>query len=81
MDSCVRRNDRVDLYEIPITCPLLSPRKPMRSMALQPGKARSPIGARVTTHRNIPMLDILMLALAFGFFAAGIGYAYACERL
>ena len=28
-----------------------------------------------------PMLDIVMLALAFGFFAAGIGYAYACERL
>jgi len=27
------------------------------------------------------MLDILMLALAFGLFAAGIGYAYACERL
>jgi len=27
------------------------------------------------------MLDILMLALAFGFFVAGIGYAYACERL
>jgi len=27
------------------------------------------------------MLDIFMLALAFGFFAAGIGYAYACERL
>jgi len=27
------------------------------------------------------MLDIIMLALAFGFFAAGIGYAYACERL
>jgi hypothetical protein len=35
----------------------------------------------VTTHRNIPMLDIFMLALAFGFFVAGIGYAYACERL
>jgi hypothetical protein len=28
-----------------------------------------------------PMLDIVMLALGFGFFAAGIGYAYACERL
>ena len=28
-----------------------------------------------------PMLDIVMLALAFGFFVAGIGYAYACERL
>jgi len=27
------------------------------------------------------MMDILMAALAVGFFAAGIGYAYACERL
>jgi len=27
------------------------------------------------------MLDLVMLALAAGFFAAGIGYAYACERL
>jgi len=27
------------------------------------------------------MLDLVMLALAFGFFAAGIDYAYACERL
>jgi len=34
-----------------------------------------------TTHRTIPMLDIAMLALALGFFVAGIGYAYACERL
>ena len=34
-----------------------------------------------TTDRSIPMLDILMLALALGFFVAGIGYAYACERL
>jgi hypothetical protein len=28
-----------------------------------------------------PMLDVLMLALGFALFAAGIGYAYACERL
>jgi hypothetical protein len=28
-----------------------------------------------------PMLDILMLALGFGFFALAIGYTYACERL
>jgi hypothetical protein len=28
-----------------------------------------------------PMLDIVMLVLALGFFVAGIGYAYACERL
>jgi len=27
------------------------------------------------------MWDVVMLALGFGFFAAGIGYAYACERL
>jgi len=27
------------------------------------------------------MLDAVMLALGFGFFAAGLGYAYACERL
>jgi hypothetical protein len=27
------------------------------------------------------MLDIVMLALALGLFVAGIGYAYACERL
>jgi len=27
------------------------------------------------------MFDIAMLALGFGFFAAGIGYAYVCERL
>ena len=27
------------------------------------------------------MLDILMLAIAAGLFAAGIGYAYVCERL
>ena len=27
------------------------------------------------------MLDIVMLALGAGFFLAGIGYAYACERL
>jgi len=27
------------------------------------------------------MMDVLMLALAVGFFAAAIGYTYACERL
>ena len=31
--------------------------------------------------RSTPMLDVLMLALALGFFAAAIGYTYACERL
>jgi hypothetical protein len=27
------------------------------------------------------MLDVVMMALGLGFFVAGIGYAYACERL
>lgn len=31
--------------------------------------------------RSTSMMDILMLALGFGFFAIAIGYTYACERL
>jgi hypothetical protein len=31
--------------------------------------------------RSIFMLDVFMLALGLGFFAAALGYAYACERL
>jgi hypothetical protein len=27
------------------------------------------------------MIDVLMLAIAAGLFAVGIGYAYVCERL
>jgi len=27
------------------------------------------------------MMDVLILALTAGLFAAGIGYAYVCERL
>ena len=27
------------------------------------------------------MLDVVMLALGLGFFAAAVGYTYACERL
>jgi hypothetical protein len=52
-------------------------------MAPQRGHLRWPDrpASRATSHRNIPMLDIVMLALALGFFVAGIGYAYACERL
>jgi hypothetical protein len=32
-------------------------------------------------HGAHSMMDILMLALVTGLFAAGIGYAYVCERL
>jgi hypothetical protein len=27
------------------------------------------------------MFDVLMVALALGFFAVSVGYAYACDRL
>ena len=27
------------------------------------------------------MLDVIVLALGLGFFAAAVGYTYACERL
>ncbi len=37
--------------------------------------------ARQKQSRSIPMMDILMAALALAFFAAAIGYTYACERL
>jgi hypothetical protein len=54
----------------------------MRQVALQSGK-RDSRTVRIALHlaQDIPMLDIVMLALALGFFIAGIGYAYACERL
>jgi hypothetical protein len=42
---------------------------------------RAAQAARGNGAQEHPMLDILMLALAFGLFAAGIGYAYVCERL
>jgi hypothetical protein len=31
--------------------------------------------------RSIHMLDVIMLALAFIFFALSVGYAVACDRL
>jgi len=31
--------------------------------------------------RSTQMMDLLMLALGFAFFALAIGYTYACERL
>jgi hypothetical protein len=39
------------------------------------------VHARPGATKEHSMLDVLMLALAFGFFALAIGYTYACERL
>ena len=67
---------------IPITSPFLPSRKPMRPVAPHDHPICPPF-VRLAGHvaQEHPMLDIVMLALAFGFFVAGIGYAYACERL
>jgi hypothetical protein len=52
----------------------------MRRVALEPASDAVACG-RHLMRRSTPMLDILMIAIAFGLFAAGIGYAYVCERL
>jgi hypothetical protein len=31
--------------------------------------------------RSIPMMDVVMVALAVGLFAVSIAYVYACEQL
>jgi hypothetical protein len=36
---------------------------------------------RPRTAQEHLMLDVVMLALGLGFFAAAVGYTYACERL
>jgi hypothetical protein len=36
---------------------------------------------RISRNEENAMMDILMLALGFVFFALAIGYTYACERL
>jgi hypothetical protein len=38
-------------------------------------------GYAACTEEEQPMMDILMIALGVAFFAAAIGYTYACERL
>ena len=67
-------------YEIPITSPRHCSRIPMAVVAIQHGERMliRPLSSGAQEHL---MLDIVMLALGFGFFAASIGYAYACERL
>jgi hypothetical protein len=55
----------------------------MRRMApVQPTQRRNAASRRRRTSAlEHPMMDILMVGLAFAFFAAAIGYTYVCERL
>ncbi len=51
----------------------------MRRVApLHPTRRRPSVFA---AHQELPMLDIIVVALGLGFFALAIGYGYACERL
>jgi hypothetical protein len=56
----------------------------MRRVALQHPTRREghfSLAPSIATHRSNRMLDAVMLGLGLSFFVAGIGYAYACERL
>ena len=46
-----------------------------------PSLQHASVAQRNKRNKEYLMLDVLMLALGLGFFAVGIGYAYACERL
>ena len=59
----------------------LVPRKSVVFPHPPAGGLRSDCAGYKGATRRIPMMDILMLALGFGFFALAIGYTYACERL
>jgi hypothetical protein len=36
---------------------------------------------KLVAPRSSQMMDLIVLAIGFGLFAATVGYAYACERL
>jgi len=39
------------------------------------------VAPRNKRNKEYLMLDVLMLALGFGFFVLAVGYTYVCERL
>ncbi len=59
------------IYENPMPPGLVPSRFPIR------GRART----RRSTLRDLPMLDIILIAVGTGLFLVGIAYAYACDRL
>ena len=46
-----------------------------------PSRKRAEVARGNKRDKEHLMLDIVILALGLGFFAVGIGYAYACELL
>ena len=55
----------------------------MRRVATQHPTSREDRSKRFAepAEQEHPMLDVIMLALGLAFFAAAVGYGYACERL
>jgi hypothetical protein len=45
------------------------------------GDLNAAASADVRAARSIPMLDVIVLAIAFAFFALSVGYTIACDRL
>ena len=50
-------------------------------MVVEPSQFARPRAHGKKRRKEHLMFDVVMLALGLGFFVAGIGYAYACERL
>ena len=48
-------------------------------MCVKPPVALRPASA--PSRKGHPMLDLILVALGLGFFAAAVAYAYACDRL
>ena len=85
---------RRHLYGIPITLRAAPSRKPTPDLTrdgpegsgicLIHRNPHRPANVRVVVgqvHKELLMLDVIMLALGLGFFVVSIGYAYACDRL
>jgi hypothetical protein len=52
-------------------------KRPEIKLQRQPAGGCSPI----RTKECQPMLDVFMLVIGMGFFAAAVAYAFACDRL
>jgi hypothetical protein len=67
----IKAGARADLYKIPISRGAPTSRFHMRCITK----------FTVLLARSIAMLDAIVLAIGFAFFALSIGYVYACDRL
>src|SRR5262245_19041550 len=54
---------------------------PLELICVLPSLRPVPIRSAPVLGKGIAMLDVILVALGLGFFAATIAYAYACEQL